>query len=698
MYRKPLYLLIGLLVALGLLLPSGSRVARWEAQAASLCDWAGFVMDVTVPDGTVLAPNTPFIKTWRLRNIGTCTWTTAYALQFVSGDLLSAPALVNLPQEVAPGQTVDVSVQMSSPAVAGHYRGYWKLSNAAGTLFGIGSTASSPFWVDIYVAAPLVTAFDFTENICSALWAYDGGPIPCPFNPTKQLFGYVQRLENPILENGTAAEQPALLTVPQQKYNGVIMGVYDVPDIFRGDHFQALIGCQYGAVNCYVTFELDYLTSSGDLITIWRFREKYDGLFYRADVDLTRYADMKGIKLVLRISASGPASGDLPLWVAPRIVRPLSGPVATSTPLAATPTATSGAPAATATPTFVPASGCDKAQFIADVTIPDGTSLSPGQAFTKTWRLKNVGTCTWTPSYSLAFVSGDPMGGPASLALPGTVVPGQSVDLSVDLVAPAEAGSYAGYWMLRNASGGFFGIGTYADKPFWVKISVLSAPLSGGFDFVNNLCSATWISGAGTLPCPGTDGDGRGFALKVDHPVLESGVTDSRPGLLEAPYAVDYGWIQGIYPPFAVQSGDRFQATVNCQYGATACDVFFRLDYQIGSGAVTTFWAFHERYEGLSYNVNLDLSPLAGQNVKFILTILSNGPTLGDRALWVGAQIYRPAIGGADLGTPTPTPTPSPIGTELPTPMPSETPTPVPSETPTPEWTPTPMPSETPTP
>src|SRR5512138_302063 len=75
-------------------------------------------------------------------------------------------------------------------------------------------------------------------------------------------------------------------------------------------------------------------------------------------------------------------------------------------------------------------STCDRAQFVADVTVPDGAKFAPGSAFTKTWRLKNVGTCTWSTSYSLVFSSGEPMGGPASIAFPLNVPPGQMVDLS----------------------------------------------------------------------------------------------------------------------------------------------------------------------------------------------------------------------------------------------------------------------------
>jgi len=53
---------------------------------------------------------------------------------------------------------------------------------------------------------------------------------------------------------------------------------------------------------------------------------------------------------------------------------------------------------------------CDHVQFVSDVTVPDGSSFTPGAAFTKTWQLKNIGTCTWTTSYSLVYAGGDQMG------------------------------------------------------------------------------------------------------------------------------------------------------------------------------------------------------------------------------------------------------------------------------------------------
>jgi hypothetical protein len=125
---------------------------------------------------------------------------------------------------------------------------------------------------------------------------------------------------------------------------------------------------------------------------------------------------------------------------------------------------------ATATPS------CDKASFIKDVTIPDGTTLESNKTFTKTWRFKNVGLCTWTSAYAITFLDGDAMSGPAVQAFLGNVLPGQSVDISIQLRAPNNPGAYRGNWMFQNGSGTLFGHGEDADTPFWVEIKVTSTP------------------------------------------------------------------------------------------------------------------------------------------------------------------------------------------------------------------------------
>lgn len=141
-------------------------------------------------------------------------------------------------------------------------------------------------------------------------------------------------------------------------------------------------------------------------------------------------------------------------------VVPTSTTVPPTSTLAVLPTTGSSAPVATATK-----DGCDDADFVADVTIPDGTVLDPGEDFTKTWRLRNAGTCSWTSSYSVVFSNGNSMGGPANQALTGSVNPGQTVDISINLEAPNTPGDYQGYWKLRNAAGETF-------ATFYVDIEV----------------------------------------------------------------------------------------------------------------------------------------------------------------------------------------------------------------------------------
>lgn len=143
------------------------------------------------------------------------------------------------------------------------------------------------------------------------------------------------------------------------------------------------------------------------------------------------------------------------------------------TPTPIPPTATPVPATNTPVPTAV--RYCDWAAFIKDVTVPDGTRFAPGEVFTKTWRLKNIGTCTWTPDYDIVFYSGAQMSG-TNIQMPGYVAPGQSVDVAVTFTAPSAAGHYVGYWMLRNASGKLFGTDSWADETFYVDIYVKDLP------------------------------------------------------------------------------------------------------------------------------------------------------------------------------------------------------------------------------
>src|SRR6185503_321884 len=122
-----------------------------------------------------------------------------------------------------------------------------------------------------------------------------------------------------------------------------------------------------------------------------------------------------------------------------------------------------------------------------------------------------------------------------------------------------------------------------------------------------------------------------------------------------------------FYPPFHVQNGDRFRATISCEGSATSCYVGFRLDYQTGTDSIKVFWGpFLERYDGRLYSVDLNLSSLAGKDVKFILTVLSAGSAAGDRAMWVGPMISR---SNAIATSPVPSATLTPIESSTATPL-----------------------------
>lgn len=100
----------------------------------------------------------------------------------------------------------------------------------------------------------------------------------------------------------------------------------------------------------------------------------------------------------------------------------------------------------------------DDAEFVANVTIPDGTEIAPGETFVKTWRMRNTGTCTWTNNYSWTFKGGDVL---TLLDATGIdlVSPGEEVDISVTLIAPESPGAYAGQWQL-SGSNQFEGFGS----------------------------------------------------------------------------------------------------------------------------------------------------------------------------------------------------------------------------------------------
>ena len=145
-------------------------------------------------------------------------------------------------------------------------------------------------------------------------------------------------------------------------------------------------------------------------------------------------------------------------------------PQATATEIASQPTTTAvptsietSTPTATLTftPTPIPQASptdefCDNAAWVADVSVQDGTQMSPGQNFEKTWLIKNTGTCTWGEGYRMVFGYDEKMNGQAR-PLPNIVSPDDTVEVTVVFTAPLTAGEYKSYWRMSNTAGANFG-------------------------------------------------------------------------------------------------------------------------------------------------------------------------------------------------------------------------------------------------
>jgi hypothetical protein len=102
----------------------------------STCDDAVWVADVSVPDGTQMAAGQEFVKTWKVRNTGSCTWTAGYQIMWAYGDNRMSGQSTALTAEVPPNAEAEISINLKAPNTPGTYNGYWTLRNNNGYTFG----------------------------------------------------------------------------------------------------------------------------------------------------------------------------------------------------------------------------------------------------------------------------------------------------------------------------------------------------------------------------------------------------------------------------------------------------------------------------------------------------------------------------------------------------------------------------------
>lgn len=99
------------------------------------CDNLEFISDVTVPDNSIKAAGEEFIKTWKVKNPGPCTWTTGYSIIYGYGERLNGQTTA-LAAEVLPNTEADISITLKAPSAPGTYSSYWRLANNNGSAFG----------------------------------------------------------------------------------------------------------------------------------------------------------------------------------------------------------------------------------------------------------------------------------------------------------------------------------------------------------------------------------------------------------------------------------------------------------------------------------------------------------------------------------------------------------------------------------
>ena len=334
-------------------------------------DEASYLADVTIPDGTVIDSGQTFEKVWRVRNTGTTTWGSGYRLAFAGDHQMGGPDWVAVPNvPVKPGQIVDVRLNLTAPSRPGRYRSTWRFIDPEGAAFDY------QMFADIEVRQ--------TEQIDRASYVADVTVEDGTVIQAGERFVKTWRVRN----TGTTT------------WNEQYSLAYFADDRMGGPDLVALNRQVRPGEIVDVSVPLIAPQAAGRHRSTWKLKNA-NGQFF----DYYVYADI-------------------------RVPEPVDNRLS-------------------------------EARYVADITIPDGARLLPGERFVKTWRLRNSGATTWREGFSLAFWADNRMGGPESVALP-RAQPGQVVDVSVNLTAPRTPGVHRSTWKCRDPQGRFFNFEVFA--------------------------------------------------------------------------------------------------------------------------------------------------------------------------------------------------------------------------------------------
>jgi hypothetical protein len=448
---------------------------------------ASFLADETVPDGTIFQPGTFFLKTWRLRNSGTLSWGSGCELTFLSGEKLSAPDSVPLPN-VGLGQDALVSIPMIAPSAHGRYRSYWKPRDQSGDFFEM------VLWAEIVVAG---TAVQDNSKLVEDLLIAEGETLKIGQTFIKEWkvvncgtsiwnsefrlsfidgdqMGGNDSVSMPYMKPGEEAIVSVSLKAPGKA--GSYRGAWQLRNASGqgfGEIFPVCVKVEddtaFGLLDELtfiddLTFEDGTRVEPGQAIhKIWRVRNSGQSTWASGYI----------LKFSEHHKMSAPDSIPLP-ELSPGEIADIS--LLFKAPVAPGEYLSMWAPTNTNGETFLAelylkieviesinrGDLIDNSKFEQDITIPDGTTVQAGATFLKTWRIRNTGSTTWTSNYSISFLGDNSMGAMDDQALLVTVDPGGLLDVSVNLVAPLTPGTHKSIWCLKNSVGEFFGHSLFA--------------------------------------------------------------------------------------------------------------------------------------------------------------------------------------------------------------------------------------------
>lgn len=311
------------------------------------------------------------------------------------------------------------------------------------------------------------------------------------------------------------------------------------------------------------------------------------------------------------------------------------------------PTETMMSPTTLPATIMVPEVACNRLRIVTESGITNGQFVEAGTIFKKTWRLMNLGSCTWTPEYVLEKVGGNLDAGVKSIDLDRVVFPGEAVNITLELIAPSIPGTYRSEWLMRNPQGNYFGLGEQSLDRLVVQINVIDQATNRVtvIDLTNNYCEAEWSSANGDLICPGYWDDPRGSILYSNGLRVEN-VRVTRNSLITKPNLAGNGWIQGSFSSYLVQNGDHLNVEIGCYANSPGCSLIFQIDIKRSNGSIINLGAWQEQDDGKITDIDINLSLLAGEEISLLFGVSNQGDAKTANAVWVAPRIENatPAI------------------------------------------------------